>query len=203
MTNIVLRPAISHFKLAISNLKLSNVRLEMADINPELVNFKLESANFSLKLADSNLELGDLNLELGDLNLKLAVSQFKLVNSQCINVMIHRIITLIHSTFASSRLKPNASQCIIDPIRCEAFSRKVKAPNRKMPSANSPLKPDPSGSFPGKFLYNSPSAASSSRDFLSGRMCGNTMTSRIECLFVKSITSRSMPMPIPAAGGMP
>lgn len=37
----------------------------------------------------------------------------------------------------------------------------------------------------------------------SGRMCGNKITSLIDCFPVTSITKRSMPMPIPAAGGMP
>src|SRR5204863_23266 len=37
----------------------------------------------------------------------------------------------------------------------------------------------------------------------SGRMCGNRMTSRIEGESVKNMTSRSMPTPRPAAGGMP
>lgn len=37
----------------------------------------------------------------------------------------------------------------------------------------------------------------------SGRMCGNNSTSRIEAEFVNNITSRSMPMPSPAVGGMP
>jgi hypothetical protein len=37
----------------------------------------------------------------------------------------------------------------------------------------------------------------------SGRMWGNMITSRIDCLLASSITNRSMPMPIPAAGGMP
>ncbi len=34
-------------------------------------------------------------------------------------------------------------------------------------------------------------------------MCGKMITSRIDCLFVNNITNRSIPMPIPAAGGMP
>ena len=38
---------------------------------------------------------------------------------------------------------------------------------------------------------------------LSGRMCGNSSTSRIDGEFVSSITSRSMPTPSPAVGGMP
>src|SRR5207253_10782765 len=37
----------------------------------------------------------------------------------------------------------------------------------------------------------------------SGRRCGNRMTSRIDGALVKSITRRSMPIPSPAAGGMP
>ena len=37
----------------------------------------------------------------------------------------------------------------------------------------------------------------------SGRMCGNSSTSRIEGEFVYSITSRSTPKPKPAVGGMP
>ena len=36
-----------------------------------------------------------------------------------------------------------------------------------------------------------------------GRIVGKAMTSRIDGLLVKSITSRSMPMPSPPAGGMP
>jgi len=39
--------------------------------------------------------------------------------------------------------------------------------------------------------------------FFSGRMCGKRITSLIDCLFVSNITKRSMPMPMPAAGGMP
>ena len=39
--------------------------------------------------------------------------------------------------------------------------------------------------------------------FRSGRRCGNRITSRIDCLFVSSIVKRSMPIPIPAAGGIP
>jgi hypothetical protein len=41
------------------------------------------------------------------------------------------------------------------------------------------------------------------RPAYSGRMCGNRMTSRIEGLSVSSMTSRSMPMPAPEAGGIP
>ena len=37
----------------------------------------------------------------------------------------------------------------------------------------------------------------------SGRMCGNSSTSRIEGELVYSITSRSTPKPKPAVGGMP
>ena len=37
----------------------------------------------------------------------------------------------------------------------------------------------------------------------SGRKRGNKITSRIEALFVSSITNRSMPTPSPPAGGMP
>ena len=37
----------------------------------------------------------------------------------------------------------------------------------------------------------------------SGRMCGNSSTSRIDGASVKNITSRSMPTPRPAVGGMP
>src|SRR5690554_4914012 len=37
----------------------------------------------------------------------------------------------------------------------------------------------------------------------SGRMAGNSSTSRIEALSVSSITRRSMPMPSPAVGGRP
>ena len=37
----------------------------------------------------------------------------------------------------------------------------------------------------------------------SGRMCGKSMTSRIEGESVKNITRRSIPTPRPAAGGMP
>ena len=37
----------------------------------------------------------------------------------------------------------------------------------------------------------------------SGRMCGNSRTSRIDGEFVYSMTSRSTPKPSPAAGGMP
>ena len=36
-----------------------------------------------------------------------------------------------------------------------------------------------------------------------GRISGNRMTSRIDGLLVSSMTSRSMPRPSPAAGGMP
>src|SRR5262245_36861491 len=36
------------------------------------------------------------------------------------------------------------------------------------------------------------------RHHFSGRSCGNRITSRIDAWFVKSITSRSMPMPSPA-----
>ncbi len=39
--------------------------------------------------------------------------------------------------------------------------------------------------------------------YCSGRRCGNRITSRIECLFASSITRRSMPTPMPAAGGIP
>jgi hypothetical protein len=39
--------------------------------------------------------------------------------------------------------------------------------------------------------------------FRSGRMCGNKITSRMDCLLVSSIVNRSMPIPMPAAGGMP
>ena len=49
----------------------------------------------------------------------------------------------------------------------------------------------------------SASFSSVSSAFLSGRMCGKRITSRIECLPVSSMTRRSMPMPIPAAGGIP
>ncbi len=45
-------------------------------------------------------------------------------------------------------------------------------------------------------------AALSDSDY-SGRMCGNSSTSRIEGEFVYSITRRSTPSPKPAAGGMP
>ena len=37
----------------------------------------------------------------------------------------------------------------------------------------------------------------------SGRMCGNSSTSRIDGEFVKNMTNRSMPTPRPAVGGMP
>ena len=37
----------------------------------------------------------------------------------------------------------------------------------------------------------------------SGRMCGNSSTSRMLAWFVSSMTVRSMPMPMPPAGGMP
>src|ERR1700691_519624 len=37
----------------------------------------------------------------------------------------------------------------------------------------------------------------------SGRMCGNSRTSRIDGEFVYSMTSRSTPRPSPAVGGMP
>ena len=40
-------------------------------------------------------------------------------------------------------------------------------------------------------------------DYVSGRMYGNSSTSRIDGEFVNSITSRSMPTPRPAVGGMP
>ena len=39
--------------------------------------------------------------------------------------------------------------------------------------------------------------------YASGLSCGNRITSRIDGLSVNSITRRSMPMPSPAAGGMP
>jgi len=39
--------------------------------------------------------------------------------------------------------------------------------------------------------------------FHSGRMCGNSKTSRIEAELVSSITRRSIPMPSPAVGGIP
>ena len=37
----------------------------------------------------------------------------------------------------------------------------------------------------------------------SGRMCGNNSTSRMDSESVNNMTSRSMPTPIPAVGGMP
>ena len=37
----------------------------------------------------------------------------------------------------------------------------------------------------------------------SGFMCGNSSTSRIDGVFVNSITMRSTPMPSPAVGGKP
>ena len=40
-------------------------------------------------------------------------------------------------------------------------------------------------------------------DYLSGLNNGNKITSRIVCVFVSNMTSRSMPMPMPPAGGMP
>jgi hypothetical protein len=49
--------------------------------------------------------------------------------------------------------------------------------------------------------YSSDCSAASA--FRSGRMCGKRITSRIDWRLVSSITKRSMPMPIPAAGGMP
>ena len=39
--------------------------------------------------------------------------------------------------------------------------------------------------------------------YASGRSCGNAITSRIEGESVKNMTSRSMPTPSPAVGGMP
>jgi hypothetical protein len=39
--------------------------------------------------------------------------------------------------------------------------------------------------------------------YSSGRMCGNSSTSRIEGASANSITVRSTPNPSPAAGGMP
>lgn len=51
--------------------------------------------------------------------------------------------------------------------------------------------------------YSSSSPLACSSPFLSGRMCGKRMTSRMECLLVMSIVRRSTPMPMPAAGGMP
>ena len=39
--------------------------------------------------------------------------------------------------------------------------------------------------------------------YLSGRSSGNRMTSRMEGESVRSITSRSMPIPSPAVGGRP
>ena len=51
--------------------------------------------------------------------------------------------------------------------------------------------------------FSWPLLSSCSPPLRSGRMCGNRITSRIDCLFVASMTKRSMPMPIPAAGGMP
>ena len=56
-------------------------------------------------------------------------------------------------------------------------------------------------SLPQAVLYRANHPSSSAR--CSGRMCGNLITSRIDCLLASSITSRSMPMPIPAAGGIP
>lgn len=47
------------------------------------------------------------------------------------------------------------------------------------------------------------SSVSAALAFRSGRRCGNRITSRIECLLVSSITRRSIPIPIPAAGGIP
>ncbi len=38
---------------------------------------------------------------------------------------------------------------------------------------------------------------------VSGFISGNSSTSRMEAELVKSMTSRSMPMPSPAVGGMP
>jgi hypothetical protein len=38
---------------------------------------------------------------------------------------------------------------------------------------------------------------------VSGRMCGKRMTSRIEGESVKNMTSRSIPTPSPAVGGIP
>ncbi len=40
-------------------------------------------------------------------------------------------------------------------------------------------------------------------DGVSGRRSGKRMTSRIDCAFVSAITSRSIPMPNPAVGGIP
>jgi hypothetical protein len=58
-----------------------------------------------------------------------------------------------------------------------------------------------------------PSGAATKRDrfeavalityFAMGFRSGNRMTSRMDCAFVKSIASRSMPIPSPAVGGMP
>ena len=46
-------------------------------------------------------------------------------------------------------------------------------------------------------------SASPSSGGASGRSRGNRMTSRIDGWLAKSMTSRSMPIPSPAAGGMP
>jgi len=60
---------------------------------------------------------------------------------------------------------------------------------------------------PGVMLFTRPAQDGSVADALgrycSGRMCGKRITSRIDGLFVKSITSRSTPMPQPAVGGRP
>ena len=39
--------------------------------------------------------------------------------------------------------------------------------------------------------------------YASGRICGNSNTSRIDGASVNNITSRSIPIPSPAVGGMP
>ena len=43
----------------------------------------------------------------------------------------------------------------------------------------------------------------SRRTFFSGRICGKNITSCIEVLFVNSIVSLSIPIPIPEVGGIP
>ena len=102
---------------------------------------------------------------------------------QCINILIHCINPLIHRT-------RTIVQCI---------NSLIHRTNAHIFCIGGVI--DPKAAV--IFRHPAVSSFSASEFFLSGRICGKRITSRIECLLVSSMTRRSTPRPMPAAGGMP